>query len=117
MRDALSQLDQALAVGAGRLDAEQVRLAFGGAPFEQSMEVLEAAAHDDVAGALAGAHDLFVAGHDPRRVTDDLLRILRDAFLQANAAGRVPYDGPPEQTARLVALAKEMGLGQKRARY
>src|SRR4029077_8856594 len=73
MRDALSLLDQALAVGDGRLDAEQVQLAFGGAAFEQRIGVLEAPAYDDVAGALAGAHEMFVAGNDPRRVTDDLL--------------------------------------------
>ena len=35
-------------------------------------------------------------GHDARRVADDLLRTLRDAFLCANAGGRVPYDGPAD---------------------
>jgi len=108
-RDALSLLDQALAVGAGRLDAAQVQAAFGGAPFELRLAVLEAAAADDVAGALVAVHDLVASGHDVRRVADDLLRTLRDAFLQANASGRVPYDGPPEECERLTALAKEMG--------
>jgi DNA polymerase-3 subunit gamma/tau len=108
-RDALSLLDQALAVGDGRIDAQQVQSAFGGAPFEQRLAVLEAAATDDVAGALVGVHDLVASGHDVRRVADDLLRTLRDAFLQANASGRVPYDGAPEECARLAGLAKEMG--------
>jgi len=108
-RDALSLLDQALAVGAGRLDAAQVQSAFGGAPFELRLAVLEAAAADDVATALVAVHDLVASGHDVRRVADDLLRTLRDAFLQANASGRVPYDGPPEECERLTALAKEMG--------
>ncbi len=108
-RDALSLLDQALAVGAGRLDAQQVQIAFGGAPFEQRLAVLEAAANEDVASVLVGVHDLLAAGHDPRRIADDLLRTLRDAFLQSNASGRVPYDGPPEESARLTAVAKEMG--------
>ncbi len=108
-RDALSLLDQALAVGGGRIDAQQVQSAFGGAPFEQRLAVLEAAAADDVAGALVGVHDLVASGHDVRRVADDLLSTLRDAFLQANASGRVPYDGAPEECARLAALAKEMG--------
>ena len=49
------------------------------------------------------------SGHDVRRVADDLLRTFRDAFLQANASGRVPYDGAPEDCERLAALAKEMG--------
>jgi DNA polymerase-3 subunit gamma/tau len=108
-RDALSLLDQALAVGAGRLDAAQVQAAFGGAPFELRLAVLEAAAADDVASALVAVHDLVASGHDVRRVADDLLRTLRDAFLQANASGRVPYDGPPEECERITALAKEMG--------
>jgi DNA polymerase-3 subunit gamma/tau len=108
-RDALSLLDQALAVGSGKIDAQQVQSAFGGAPFEQRLAVLEAAAAEDVAGALVGVHDLVASGHDVRRVADDLLRTLRDAFLLANAAGRIPYDGAPEETDRLAALAKEMG--------
>jgi DNA polymerase-3 subunit gamma/tau len=109
VRDALSLLDQALAVGAGRLDAERVQSAFGGAPFELRLGVLKAAAEDDVATALVAVHDLVASGHDVRRIADDLLRTLRDAFLQANASGRVPYDGPPEECERLTELAKEMG--------
>src|SRR5690606_35867060 len=98
-----------LAVGGGRLDANQVQLAFGGSPFEQRLAVLEAAANEDDASVLVGVHDLLAGGHDARRVADDLLRTLRDAFLQANASGRVPDDGPPEESARLAALAEEMG--------
>jgi DNA polymerase-3 subunit gamma/tau len=111
-RDALSLLDQALAVGAGGLEAQQVQAAFGGAPFEQRLAVLESAANDDVAGVLVGVHELLASGHDPRRIADDMLRTLRDAFLQANASGRVPYDGPPEESAQLAAIAKEMGNPQ-----
>src|SRR6185369_3277524 len=81
----------------------------GGAPFEQRLLVLEAAASEDIASVLVGVHDLLAAGHDPRRVADDLLRTLRDAFLQANASGRIPYDGPPEESARLIGISKEMG--------
>jgi DNA polymerase-3 subunit gamma/tau len=108
-RDALSLLDQALATGDGQLDSQRVQLAFGGAPFEQRLTILEAAANEDVASVLVGVHDLLADGHDPRRIADDMLRTLRDAFLQANASGRVPYDGPPEESARLAAIAKEMG--------
>ncbi|HVJ96435.1 MAG TPA: DNA polymerase III subunit gamma/tau [Acidimicrobiia bacterium] len=108
-RDALSILDQALAVGGGRIDAEQVQSAFGGAPFALRLAVLQAAAHEDVAGALVALHELLGAGHDVRRATDDLLGTLRDAFMQANAAGRVPYDGPAPDAEQLAALAQEMG--------
>jgi hypothetical protein len=34
---------------------------------------------------------------------------LRDAFLAANAQGRVPYDGPAEEATKLAALAQAMG--------
>jgi DNA polymerase-3 subunit gamma/tau len=108
-RDALSLLDQALAVGGGGLDAAAVQAALGGAPFDLRVAVLEAVAAEDVAGALAGVHDLLEAGHDVRRVADDLLRTLRDAFMATNAAGRVPYDGPPEEAAKLASLAQSMG--------
>ena len=113
-RDALSLLDQALAVGGGRIDAQQVQSAFGGAPFEQRLAVLEAAATEDVAGALVGVHDLVASGHDVRRVADDLLRTLRDAFLQANASGRVPYDGAPGGVRP--ARRARQGDGQPRRR-
>jgi DNA polymerase-3 subunit gamma/tau len=108
-RDALSLLDQALATGDGQLDGQRVQSAFGGAPFEQRLAILEAAANEDVASVLVGVHDLLADGHDPRRIADDMMRTLRDAFLQANASGRVPYDGPPEESARLAAIAKEIG--------
>jgi DNA polymerase-3 subunit gamma/tau len=108
-RDALSLLDQALAVGGGSLDDDQVLAALGGVPFEQRVAILEAVAAEDVAGSLAGVHELLVAGHDPRRVTDDLLRTLRDAFLCANAAGRVPYDGPMAEAETLTDLAQRIG--------
>ena len=108
-RDALSLLDQALAVGGGALDAPAVQAALGGAPFDLRLAVLEAVATEDVAGALTGVHDLLTQGHDVRRVADDLLRTMRDAFMAANAAGRVPYDGPAEEAAKLAALAQAMG--------
>jgi len=108
-RDALSLLDQALAIGGGRLDGAHVHAALGGAPFEQRVAVLDAAADEDVAGCLVSVHDMLVAGHDVRRVADDLLRTLRDAFLCANAGGRVPYDGPTAEAQRLTDLAQRIG--------
>jgi DNA polymerase-3 subunit gamma/tau len=108
-RDALSLLDQALAVGGGTLDSAAVQAALGGAPFDLRVAVLEAVAADDVAGALVGVNELLTQGHDVRRVADDLLRTLRDAFMAANASGRVPYDGPVEEETKLVALAQAMG--------
>ena len=108
-RDALSALDQALAAGDGQLDAARVLAAFGGVPFEQRIVVLEAITGEDVAGALVGVHEMLSSGHDARRIADDLLRTLRDAFLCANSGGRVPYDGPTEEAAVLAGLAERVG--------
>ena len=115
-RDALSLLDQALAVGGGTLDCAAVQAALGGAPFDLRMAVLEAVAGEDVAGALVGVNELLTQGHDVRRVADDLLRTLRDAFMAANANGRVPYDGPAEEAIELAALAQAMGNALRGAR-
>ncbi len=108
-RDALSLLDQALAVGGGSLDTDAVQAALGGAPFDLRLAVIEAIASEDVAGALVGIHDMLAQGHDVRRVADDMLRTLRDAFLAANAGARVPYDGPAEEAEKLASLAQTMG--------
>ncbi|MCZ7528272.1 MAG: DNA polymerase III subunit gamma/tau [Acidimicrobiia bacterium] len=110
-RDALSLLDQALAHGTGRLDTEQVLALFGGTPFELRCAVLDAVAGEDPAGALVALGALVEAGHDPRRVAEDLLRSLRDAFLLEAARGRVVPEGPPEERARLEALAGTLGRG------
>jgi DNA polymerase-3 subunit gamma/tau len=107
-RDALSLLDQALAVGGGTLDGDAVESALGSAPFDLRMAILEAAAAENIEGALKALYEAIAQGHDVRRVADDLLRGLRDAFMRANAPS-VPYDGPVEEADRLGELAKSMG--------
>ena len=71
---------------AAALDADAVQAALGGAPFDLRLAVLEAVAAEDVAGrAGRRSTSCSTQGHDVRRVADDLLRTLRDAFLAANA--------------------------------
>ncbi|HEX5614947.1 MAG TPA: DNA polymerase III subunit gamma/tau, partial [Acidimicrobiia bacterium] len=108
-RDALSLLDQALALGSGVLDASTVTAALGGTPFARRMAILDAVVEEDAAGALAAAHDTITSGEDPRAIADGLLRTLRDAFVQTMARGRVPYDGPAEEVERLRVLAERLG--------
>jgi DNA polymerase-3 subunit gamma/tau len=108
-RDALSLLDQALALGGGRLDGDAVSGAMSGTPFEQRMAILDAASADDPAGALAAVDASIRAGNDPRTIADDLLRTLRDAFVLVMAQGRVPYEGPEEDVESLRALAEHFG--------
>ncbi len=109
MRDALSLLEQAIAHGA--LDATSVAELFGGTGFELRMRLLDAIAAEDVPGALVALGELLDAGHDPRRVTEDLLVTCRDAFLLTSAKGRVRVDAPADQLERLHAFGDQLGQG------
>jgi DNA polymerase III subunit gamma/tau len=108
-RDALSALDQALALGRGKLDRALVEASFGDTGFGQRIAILESIAADDPAGALVAVQAALNGGTDARRIAEDLLRTLRDAFVLANAAGRIPYDGPAEEIEQLTALATTIG--------
>lgn len=110
-RDALSLLDQALAHGIGRLDAETVGELFGGSPFELRTAILDALAAEDAGGALLALQSLLDAGHDPRRSAEDLLRSLRDAFLLTASAGRASVDAPAEQIEHLRVIGNTLGTG------
>jgi len=109
-RDSLSLLDQALALGKGSLDPEQVQAMLGTTELDRLAGVLRAIAAEDPAGALVAANDAFAAGNDARRLADDLLRTLRDAFVLSAGKGRVPYDGAPADTVVLAELAEAFGL-------
>jgi len=108
-RDSLSLLDQALAHATGRLDVDEVAALFGGSPFELRAQILQAIADGDAATVLVELGALLDAGHEPRRVADDLLRAARDAFLLHAGAGRVQVTGPEEEQAGLRVLGDALG--------
>jgi DNA polymerase-3 subunit gamma/tau len=108
-RDALSLLDQALAHGTGSLDAEAVADLFGGTPFELRAAVLDAVAGEDPAGALTAVGALLDAGHEPRRIAEDVLRSTRDAFLLNAGGGRIRVEAPEDEQTRLDALGRALG--------
>src|SRR5262249_56232488 len=100
-RDALSLLDQALAHGTGRLDAGAVSDLFGGTPFDLRAAVLDAVAAQDSAGVLIAVGALLDAGHEPRRIAEDVLRSVRDAFLLNASGGQGRVDPPEDDQRRL----------------
>jgi DNA polymerase III subunit gamma/tau len=108
-RDALSLLDQALAHGTGRLDADAVSDLFGGTPFDLRAAVLDAVAAQDSAGVLIAVGALLDAGHEPRRIAEDVLRSVRDAFLLNASGGQVRVDAPEEEQRRLDELGQTLG--------
>jgi DNA polymerase-3 subunit gamma/tau len=107
MRDALSLLDQAIAHG--HVDVEQVNALFGGTAFAGRLAVLRAVAEEDVAGALVALGELLDAGQEPRRLTEDLLATVRDAFLLTSARGRVRVDLPDDDQQALGGLGEQVG--------
>ncbi len=108
-RDALSLLDQALAHETGRLDAGAVTELFGRTPFDVRGRVLEAVAAEDAPRVLTSLRELLEAGHEPRRIAEDLLRAARDAFLITAGGGQVPLDIPQDEQDRLGELGRALG--------
>ncbi len=108
-RDAESLLDQAIAGADGRLDAERVAARFGSTAFSRRAAVLEAIADEDAARALVALDELLDAGHEPRRVAEDLLVAARDTFLLTAGAGRVRMSAPEADQAQLTQLGDRLG--------
>ncbi|WP_406856202.1 DNA polymerase III subunit gamma/tau [Alsobacter sp. KACC 23698] len=72
VRDSLSLLDQAIAHGAGRIDAETVRTMLGLADRGRVIDLFEAVMKGDVASALAELRDQYDSGADPAVILGDL---------------------------------------------
>jgi len=60
---------------------------------------------------LVALGELLDAGHEPRRLTEDLLATVRDAFLLTSARGRVRVDAPEDDQVALGALGEQLGAG------
>ncbi|GGE09880.1 DNA polymerase III subunit gamma/tau [Aureimonas endophytica] len=72
VRDALSLMDQAIAHGAGAVEAEAVRAMLGLADRGRIIDLFEHLMRGDAAGALAEFREQFAAGADPVVVLSDL---------------------------------------------
>jgi len=94
-RDALSVLDQVAA--AGSVEDE----------VSTSDALAEALCDRDAGRALVGVAEGCAAGRDPRRLAEDLIEHLRNAFLVTMAPGLV--DLPDEAKARVEDQARRLG--------
>jgi DNA polymerase-3 subunit gamma/tau len=72
VRDGLSLLDQAIAHGAGRVEAATVRDMLGLADRGAIIDLWEAAMRGDLPGSFAGLRGLYEVGADPAVVVADL---------------------------------------------
>jgi len=81
VRDALTLLDQVIAVGDGKVTLEAVRETVGAAPGEKVLAVLEACGDGQVGRALALFGELLAAGTDLGSLLEQLMRQARDLLV------------------------------------
>ena len=87
LRDAESLLDQAAAVGEGRITREHVRSLLGEAPEEACLGVVEAAAARDAGAALKRLAEMLDRGMDPGRLASGMAQCLRDLLVASTVPG------------------------------
>ena len=81
MRDALSILDQVLAYSGNKLDVQDILDIFALESKEEKMGLLNAIINKDVTDVLGRINRYVSLGTDIKRLTDDLLLILKDILI------------------------------------
>ena len=81
MRDALSILDQVLAYSGNKLDVQDILDIFALESKEEKMGLLNAIINKDISDVLARINRYVSLGTDIKRLTDDLLLILKDILI------------------------------------
>ena len=81
VRDALTLLDQAIAVGDGRVTLEGVRDTVGAVAGDKVLAVLSACGGGDAGGALTRFGELLAAGADLGSLLEQLMRQVRDLLV------------------------------------
>jgi len=81
VRDALTLLDQVIAVGGGRVTLEAVRETVGATPGEKVLDLIAACGDGRTGDALAAFADLLAAGADLAALLDQLMRQVRDLLV------------------------------------
>ncbi|MFA7032125.1 MAG: DNA polymerase III subunit gamma/tau [Bacilli bacterium] len=81
MRDALSILDQVLAYSGNRLNEDDVLDIFALESTQEKIELLTSIAQNDITDVLDRLKEYIARGTDIKRLTDDLLLILKDLLI------------------------------------
>ncbi len=111
LRDALSLLDQAVAFGGKRVEADQLMILLGAVPHELLRGVLEAVLARDAAGALKALAAVQDHGCDVRQFCGELMEHVRNLLVAKIVpdAGDLIELGPDEQ-AEIKADAARLTL-------
>ncbi|MCS7268812.1 MAG: DNA polymerase III subunit gamma/tau [Geminicoccaceae bacterium] len=112
VRDALSLLDQAIAIGEGRVTADAVREMLGLADRGRILDLFEAALSGPPGRVLDRFAELWALGAEPRMVLGDLLHLVHLASRLAVGVDPARLGAPLDSrtTARLQALVRERDL-------
>ncbi len=109
VRDALSLLDQAAAMGEDTIDEALVTAMLGQADASALSTILTAALGGDIKAALAGFIEALSGGAEPERVIADLLDLVHLASMQAAGA---PAADLPEAVRQPVASLADYGIAR-----
>jgi DNA polymerase-3 subunit gamma/tau len=118
MRDAQTLLDQVIAFGGNRIDDAQVAAVLDLIPRQLLLGILEACVEGDPARALDACGSAAETGADPKRLGENLLRLIRDLVvlrIAPDSAGLV--EGSEEEVAELRTLAKRTDAARLRRMF
>jgi len=130
VRDALTLLDQVIAIGDGRVTLDSVRQSVGAAAGDKVLDLLAACAGGQVGEALKRFGDLLAAGADLAALLEQLMREIRDLLVVKTCgsdAELLDVFGPDRKdleavaaklsTPALVAALGYLAEARNRARY
>ena len=100
MRDALSILDQVLAYSGNKLDVQDILDIFALESKEEKIALLNAIIQKDVSDVLSRINRYVSLGTDIKRLTDDLLLILKDILIYQSSRNTACLEVLNEQEAQ-----------------
>ena len=100
MRDALSILDQVLAYSGNKLDVQDILDIFALESKEEKIALLNAIIQKDVSNVLERINHYVALGTDIKRLTDDLLLILKDILIYQSSRNTSCLEVLNEQEAQ-----------------
>ena len=101
MRDALSILDQVLAYSGNKLDVQDILDIFALESKEEKLALLNSIFNKDVSDVLARIKRYVSLGTDIKRLTDDLLLILKDILIYQSSRNTSCLEVLNEQEAKV----------------
>ncbi len=110
VRDALSLLDQAIAFGGGRVEADDLKAMLGLADRARVVDLFELVMKGDAAGALGELAAQYEVGADPAVVLTDLAAFTHQVTRLKVTNGAPDPGDPPEVRERAARFAAGLGV-------